>query len=408
MPNEFGYPTAKASFLTGLLGSTMGYFKQQHDQQQAEDLQRKQMDYQLLMAAMKQLEPNLTPSQAGEIMTRATDIFKPKGHGDIKDRIKEVFGIGQTPYQMQSGNIIQDVTHKPRVQVGTEMQNEPTPSVFDAGPGFPKVTLPGPPMPETAKPIYEQTYREQELADRERLIDAQTERQLAVEERRNKDRLEYRDHQNAAILDRFKQETGIKEDAFAQRKLRERASLFGDPDEPTNLERARTSLQEELKQKKLIGDSKIEYNKQRIAQMDQTIKLAQERVRIAAQKLGSSKAANWNNDPQIKGAWKKVDQYKSEAQRLRTEASILHAKLDDEGAAIADQKAEQAEKAMQDLIDNIENRIYNLNNPVKLPGPPTGRGTNRGGVKLTEAEIRAKGGTDKDVEEARRRGVLAQ
>ncbi len=404
MPNQFGGPTGRTSFLAGLIGGTAGHFKSEHDRKQDEDLKRKQMDYQILMSALETMKPNLTPSQAGEILTRATDIFKPKGHTDIKDRLKEVFGMN-APYQMQGGSILQGGMNKPRAQVGTE--NAPTGET--TGTTFPMsgITLPPPPGPE--RPVYEQTYREQELQDKERLIGAQLDKQLAAQTHADLLKRQQREAQNKEIRARNREALGMKTDAeFDVAVKRKLTSMGFFEDTPENRELAAVALQQEREQKRLLGEGRIEYNKQRIDFMQASVKTAQERVKIAAQKMGTTKAANWNNDPQVKGAWKKVDQFRNEAGRLRTEASILHSKGDDKGAAILDKKAEQAETEMQDVINNIEDRIYNLNNPVKLPNPPQAGNSKRGGVKLTRAEILGEGGTEADVEDARRRGVLAQ
>ena len=402
MPNEFGGPSSKASFLTGLLGSTVGAFKQEHDNKQAEDLKRKQVDYQLLMAAMEQLKPNLTPSQAGEIMTRATDIFKPKGHTDVKDRIKEVFGMDK-PYEMQSAGIIRDAQAKPRAEVGLgDPDPNAVPSVIKSPYG--DVTLPEPPAMQ-----YEHTYGEQDLLDKERIIEAQTTKALAAQTHADELRRNARKEQNKAILDRYQEQSGIKERALAEREVRARAAqLSRDPDDPEVMDMARAQLQQEREQKNEIAKGKIEYNKQRITQIQENIKTSRERIKISAERLGRVKATNWNNDPQVKGAWNKVDEYQGLAGRLRAEASILHSKGDHEGAAVLDAKAEQAETAMQGVIDAIDSKVYQLNNPVTLPGPPSIGGTRRGGVMLTEAEILGAGGTKADVEDARRRGVLAQ
>ena len=372
MPNEFGGPTAKASFLTSLLGSTMGYFKDEHDKNQAEDLKRKQMDYQILMAALEQMKPNLTPSQAGEILTRATDIFKPKGHTGVKERITEMFGR-HDPYQMQGGQILKDVGQMPRKQIDLAVDPSAAPSVFDTGYG--KVTLPPPPE----IPVYEPTYREQELQDKERLIEANTDRQLAVEERRALNRRIERTAQNKAIVERTKEVLGIKEDYAVMRKLRERAAIYNpsDPTDPEAMATAAASLQDELEQKKQLGQQKIEHSKRRLEQLDEGLKLARQRVDNAAKRLGATKATNWNNDPQVRGAWKKVDQYRNEAGRLRTEASIRYSEGDTEGGEILTGEAEKAEATMQDIVNGIEERIRIMSGGVTLPNPNIG-GRNTG------------------------------
>lgn len=377
MANQFGGPSASQSFLTGLAASTMDAFKQDHDKQESEDSQKKQIDYQLLMRAMDHInkDDSLTPSQRNaatqEIMNRSLDIFKPKGHSGIKDKLKGLFG-GDQPYQPQGvGSILTSAGQRPKAQVQAPVET---------GPGIrPRtVTMPAPPQSEL-------TYREQDIQDEATKQRDILNRQMMVEAQRDEARRNQRKEQNTAILERFKTENDIKDDAKATLKLRERAAIFGDPDDPTNQERARISLQQELEQKKQESQQKIEVQRTRIKQINEAIVNARTRIAQSAAKLGIAQSKRFNDDPQVKGAWKKVDEYKSEAQRLRTQAAIVYGKGDSEQADSLNRQAESAETAMQGVINNIEQRIQQMGG-VKLPSAPSAGGRS---VKRSDINARA-------------------
>lgn len=154
MPDKNPFaPSSKLAFLTGLTGSLSGYMKEQGDRARKEDDDKRKMDYELLMASLEHLKPNLTPSQAKEILTRAVDISKPKKANSIKESLGELFGTGPR-YEGQSGKIVNEATSKPRVQVDLEPDPNDAPSVFGSGDN--QITLPPPPT----KPVYEKTYGE--------------------------------------------------------------------------------------------------------------------------------------------------------------------------------------------------------------------------------------------------------
>ncbi len=369
MPNQFGGPTGRTSFLAGLIGGTAGHFKSEHDRQQDEDLKRKQMDYQILMSALETMKPNLTPSQAGEILTRATDIFKPKGHTDIKDRLKEVFGMN-APYQMQGGSILQGGMSKPRAQVGTE--NAPTGET--TGTTFPMsgVTLPPPPGPE--RPVYEQTYREQELQDKERLIGAQLDKQLAAQTHADQLKRAQREEQNREVRSRNKEALGMKSDAEFDTAVKRKLTSMGFfEDTPENRELAAAALQQEAQDKHAYAQSRININAERLKQIDAGIKDAHERINIAKQRLGKTGAANFDKHPQVKGAWQKVAAERNAWQSALTHAAEAYAQGDVDGGKYYDGIAERAQATMQETINAIEQKIADLQaqaGGVTLPNPP--------------------------------------
>jgi len=178
MANQFGGPDATTTFLTGLASSTMNAFKEDSDRQKAEDYHAQMIDHDMLMRALDQVQKDdtLTPSQRAaatqEIMQRSVDIFKPKGHGGIKDSLKQLLGQGERYVPQGVGTALQ-AGQKPRLQIGT-LGGGTEPSTFGLGDPDPmtgqrqQVTLPPPPT----MPVFERTYHEQELQDKERLIDA--------------------------------------------------------------------------------------------------------------------------------------------------------------------------------------------------------------------------------------------
>lgn len=394
MPDQNPFaPSSKLAFLTGLATSTMGAFKEDYDRRRKEDEQKKQMDYQLLMDALKMRVQtgNITPTEMNEILTRGVDIFKPQGHGGIKEQLGQIFGGGK-PYEPQAGNIL--ASAKPKADIKVEGQTEP----IEFGGG---VTLP-PPPPMT---YHEPTLREQDLQEKEKTYGFQLDKALAIEDARDAHRQAQRREQNQAILERHLAEIDAKDQNKVTLQIRQRAAeiMPSDPDNPQATEIAAQQLRNERAQKQELAQSRVELNKKRLTQIDANIESARARIDIAKQRLGAAQATHWDKDPQVKGAWAKVSQYKEQAKTLRTQAAIAYSKGDEDGAKILEAQAEIAESTMQGVINNIEQRVNYLNGGVRLPNPP-GR---KSGVKLTEAEIRAAGGSDKDVEEARRKGVLA-
>ena len=396
MPDQNPFaPSSKLAFLTGLATSTMGAFKEDYDRRRKEDEQKKEMDYQLLMDALKMRVQtgNITPTEMNEILTRGVDIFKPQGHGGIKEQLGQVFGGGK-PYEPQAGNILAGA--KPKADVRVEGGDQP--SVFSGG-----VTLP-PPPPMT---YHEPTLREQDMQEKEKTYGFQLEKALAIEDARDAHRQAQRREQNKAILDRHLAEIDAKDQNKVTLQIRQRAAeiMPSDPDNPQATEIAAAQIRNEREQKLELGQTRIALNEKRLTQIDANIESARARIDIAKARLGAAQATHWDKDPQVKGAWAKVAQYKDQAKSLRTQAAVAYSKGDTEGAAALEQEASKAETVMQDVINNIEQRIKYLQGGVTLPNPP-GR-SRKSGTKLTEAEIRAAGGSDADVEEARRKGVLA-
>ena len=415
MANVFGGPSSGQAFGVGLASGIMGGLKDEYERSHAEEEKNKQIDYEILMKALEQMKPDLTPSQAAEIMTRAVDIFKPKGHGGIKQNIKDIFG-GRPQYEPQSGQIINDVRSKPRLQVGTEANLPSLPSILPPG-----VQLPNAPTQQRIEggldtPIYEKTYREQEIEDYGARQQAMEERQLAVEQAKSLAREQARQAQNAEIRARYREQMGIKSDAAFDLVVRKKMAELGlYEDTPENRTLAAEAARQDREDKKLLVQNRIEYNRARIKKMDADISNAQERIKIARARMSNVSQTAFDKDPQIKGAWAKVQQYKQQAASLRTEAAILHGKSVEAGYDAAMQRqaedleveAEKAETEIQNLIVFIEGRRKNLAGEVTLPNAPKGA-PRKGAVKLTAAEILAAGGSQKDVDEAKRRGVLAQ
>lgn len=400
-------PNPGLAFLTGLTSSTMGTFKQQHDDQQKEDARAKQIDYELLMAGLEQMKPNLTPGQAKEVLTRAVDIFKPKGHGGIKDRLHEMFG-GHQPYEPQAGNILSDASSKPRLSIAQPTQTA-IPGSDGGGVRARTVTMPPPPQSTP-----ELTYREQELADKERLIDAQTTRQLAVQEARSNDQKEQIRLRNDAITVRHMNEFGIKDKAKATLALRTRASLYNpaNPDDPEAMNLAAESLKGEINDKRDMSKSRIELNKRRLTEIDDKLKVAWARVDVAKTNAAAhAQAVKYKEDPQWKGMWSKASTDAAAAKLLRTQAAIAHSKFNTEGdeglfkqATDLEGQAKQLEDDMQKQLDGMENREYTMSGGTKmggvtLPGNPALSGTR--GQRPWSASKWAAANPGKDVERAK-------
>lgn len=376
MANEFGGPSPASSFLVGLASSTMDAFKQDHDRDLAEDFQRKQIDYDLLMKAMKQVQDddNLTPSQRNsatqEIMNRSLDIWKPKGHGAIKDRLKDMFGGGER-YQPQGvGDIL--TKQRPKADVGVKIPEGQASFTNDG------VTLPLPPRPAVSYtvPGAEQTFHEQARSEKTDDIDAVTNRQLAVQQARTQAQKDINTQKNTEWMKR----NDIRDEAKATLKLRQLASAFGDPNDPDNLELARHQMQAEMSQKREAVNERMELQKARIKKIDTDIVNAKQRIEIANKGLSLRQQKQWSDNIQVQGAWKKVDQYKSEAQRLWSMAAIAHGKYVNSGyqdesklaeAEDYERQAKVAEDSMQGVINNIETQQGQRQGGVTLPSAPT-------------------------------------
>lgn len=394
MPDKNPFsPNSGLAFLTGLTSSMMGSFKENYDREREDERHAKDTDFQLLMAALEHLKPGLTPSQAQNILSRAVDIYKPKGHGGIKDKLGELFGRGPG-YEPQSGKILGEMP-KAKVDVGTVTGSQEPSKLGD-------VTLP--PPPEMPYKTQEKTYRELDQEDVANKYGLQLQKQMAMEEQRQSNRLEMQEQKNKDIISRVRELYKYKTDLDAEKDLLKRAALY-DPSNPRNpdaMVRAAQDLQQEADVKKQYMQTRIEYQKGRLTQIDESLRLAKERIEIARKGAGS-KAANFNNDPQVKGAWVKVNQYLQQGKSLRTQASLRYADGDETGAQKLIDQAEIVERSAQQVIDGIEQRVNSLHSGV----PVGGGSSRRSGAKLTRDEILQAGGTEADVEEARRKGVLA-
>lgn len=389
-------PNSGLAFLTGLTSSMMGSFKENYDRERDDERRAKDTDFKLLMAALEQLKPDLTPSQAQDILSRAVDIYKPKGHGGIKDKLGELFGRGRG-YEPQAGNILGSIPSK-KIAVGTVTGSQEPSKLGD-------VTLPAP--PEMPYKKAEKTYRELDQEDLATKYGLQLQKQMAFEDQRQENRLQLQEQRNKDIISRVRELYKYKSDIDAEKDLLKRAALY-DPSNPRNPEamtRAAQDLQQEADVKKQYLQTRIEYQKKRLTQIDEGLKLAQQRIENARTNAGS-RAANFNNDPQVKGAWAKVNQYLQQGKSLRTQASLRYADGDEEGAQKLIDQAEIVEQSAQQVIDGIEQRVNSLRSGTPS-GTPQKSSSRRSGTKLTRDEILRAGGTEADVEEARRKGVLA-
>lgn len=419
-------PGATQSLLTGLAGSLADNFKQESDRRRDEDAKRQNMDYEILMRALETMKPDLTPSQVSEIMTRAVDIFKPKGAGKVKDQLKMIFGGGAGPYEMQGESVLQDVLSRPRKQTGTSMENEATPSVF-TDPYGKTTVLPGPPMPETAKPEYEQTFRERGISDEERKFGYQLDkqrianeqimqRQAALEDRRQRGRLDLQSNNFAQQIRRM----GVGAQLKAEAKFRERrgmiaAQIPNASDEQID-QATWDSLNEDVGLRQDLMREQIKASQQRQSESANRIRQADERIAIAEQRL-KAVGSKTSLDPQVKAMQAQAKSFLSVATQMRKNYSTVMANFAaattqaDRDAALAQAQgflnaAEENEKAAQGLADEIEARLDSMG-AVPLRANRAG-GSNRSGGKLTEAEIRARGGGDAEVQRARDRNLLAE
>lgn len=381
MATQFGGPSGATSFLTGLASSTMNSFKEDSDRQKAEDYHAQMIDHDMLMRALEQVQKDdtLTPSQrtaaTQEIMQRSVDIFKPKGHGGIKDNLKDLFGKGERYIPQGVGGALQK---KPRLQVGT-LGGGTEPSTFgmgepDASGQRQQVTLPPPPT----MPVFEKTYREMDLADKQKEVGFQFEKQRQMAEVNEQIRRRDVKLKTDEAIRRVATTLPLREQAHAERKLKEKIVELGgnseDPD-PVILQRAQLALQQESEQKSQLANQRMELQKSQITKINADITNAQTRIEQGWQRLRQSQATQskkvFDADPQVKAGWVKVNQYKGQAQTLRTQAAIAYGKQDFERAEALNQQAEAAENEIQKTTNSIEARQQRILG-VTLPAPPTG------------------------------------
>jgi hypothetical protein len=406
MANQFGGVSSGQAFTAGLLSSLFDTFKSDHDKQQKEDFERKQIDYEMVMNSIKDPDwiATHTPSQRQFAMEKALDILKPKGHQDIKEKLKGLFG-GDQPYSPQASGILHDANSRPRLNV-----QQPTETATPGGVGADQirsrtVSLPAPPQFATEK-----TFGEMDIETEDRKAANVLTRQMTLEREKENFKQAQWTKQNDAVNQRLQERFKLKSKEEAEKKINERSMLLAtqlgrESTDPEVRRLAAAQLEGELQVKEQKDREAIEVQKKRIEQITSNIAATKTRLQQSATRLSITVQKRLNDDPQVKGGWAKVNEYKSEAQRLRTQAAILYGKGDSEQAAALTQQAEGAEAAMQDVVNKIEERQQIMSGQVRLPSPPSSR---RGATRLTEAEIRAAGGTDADVAEAKRKGVLAQ
>lgn len=398
MPDKNPFsPSSGLAFLTGLTGSMMSSFKENADREREDDAKAKDTDFKLLMAALEQLKPDLTPSQAQDILSRAVDIYKPKGHGGIKSKLGELFG--RTPgYNPQAGDILSGVS-KPKVDVGTVTGSQEPSKLGD-------VTLP--PPPEMPYKTTEKTYRQLDQEDVANKYGLQLQKQMAFEDQRQENRLQLQEQKNKDIISRVRELYQYKSDIDAEKALLAKSVLYNpsNPRDPEAMERARLDLQQEADVKKQYLQSRIEYQKTRLEQIDKGLSQAQQRIAIAEKNAGGSGAKT--KDPQVQQAWSKVNQYLQAEKTLRVQISMKYAAgtlPEDPEVQKMIQQAESFSQKAQELTDFIEQRVNSLRSGV--PASTGKSSSRRNSAKLTRDEILRAGGSEADVEEARRKGVLA-
>jgi len=405
MANQFGGVSGGQAFTVGLLSSLFDTFKSDHDKRQKEDFERKQIDYEMVMNAIKDPDwiATHTPSQRQFAMEKALDILKPKGHQDIKEKLKGLFGGGEQ-YNPQASGILHGADAKPRLNV-----QQPTETAAPGGTGADQVrsrTVSLPPPPQFSQ---EKTFGEMDIETDDRKAANVLTRQMTLEREKENFKQEQWRRQNDAVNQRLQERFKLKSKEEAEKKINERSMILAtqlgrESTDPEVRRLAAAQLEGELQIKEQKDKEAIEVQKKRIEQINSNIAATKVRLQQSATRLSVTLQKRINDDPQVKGGWAKVNEYKSEAQRLRTQAAILYGKGDSEQAELLTKQAEGAETAMQDVVNKIEERQQLISGQVKLPSPPSSR---RGQVMLTEAEIRAAGGGDADVEEARRKGRLA-
>lgn len=373
MANQFGGVSGGQAFTVGLLSSLFDTFKSEHDKSQKEDFERKQIDYEMVMNSIKDPDwiATHTPSQRQFAMEKALDILKPKGHQDIKEKLKGLFG-GNQPYNPQASGILKGANERPRLNV-----QQPTETAAPGGVGADQVrgrtvSLPAPPQFASEK-----TFGEMDIEKDDRKASNILTRQMTIEREKENFKQEQWRKQNDAVNQRLQERFKLKSKEEAEKKVNERSmmlatSLGRESTDPEVRRLAAAQLEGELQVKEQKDKESIEVQKKRIEQINSNIAATRTRLQQSAQRLSLAVQKKLNDDPQVKGGWAKVSEYKSEAQRLRTQAAILYGKGDSEQAAVLNQQAEAAETAMQGVVDAIEKRQQLMSGQVRLPSPPTG------------------------------------
>lgn len=384
MATPFGGPSPEQSFLVGLASSTMDAFKSEHDKNLAEDYHAKSVDYDLLMKALKTVQDDdqLTPSQRSaatqEIMQRSVDVFKPKGHGGIKENLKGLFGGGERYVPQGVGDIL--TRQRPVLDVET-------PGVVKSqGPAeFGNVTLPPPPDMNYQLPQPEKTYHEQELQDYESKQGFMLDRQMALEKQKELTKNAAREAQNKEVRERMRERFHLKSDAEADLLVKRQLSKMGlFEDTPANRALAAEDLRQEREQKIKESNSKVALNVQRVKGIQARIGDAQERLKQGWARIGQGstrlaqqKQKMFDNDPQIKGSWSKVHEQIGFAKTAMDQAILLRSQYADTGDENALQQAMEYERQAdgfetkaQGVIDEIQRRQDSLlTGGVLLSGP---------------------------------------
>lgn len=387
--NPFSSGGGKKAFLVGLATSTLDAFNKQHETDQLEEKKRKDFDYQLLMDALKARVStgNITQSEVNEIMQRGVDIFKPKGHGGIKDRLKELFGKPD-PYEMQSAGIMRDVGNKPRANVAgppTQM-----PATIGGAISLPPFQVP------TTRP--EPTLGEQDMADRERLIKAQS-TEVANRQRENdvRDaaaRQEDIKLRNQLTTERGKEMLGLRSDARAEATLRSKSIQFFGDDSPEHREAAAHMLKAEQ-------DAKLT---ERQARADLTgIRARREDEKIDAYIAGvGSRINSTSGQDGLRYFKSKFETLKEQLQTTEASRDALLKQMQGDLSLSIDGPRKQA---WQQQMDAVEQRLKSLNdrlqdvaseavemqtNRVTLPDAPARRGRSVS-RKAVEARAAAEG-----------------
>lgn len=385
MANQFGGPTPATSFLVGLASSTMDAFKSDHERELAEDYQAKTIDHDLLMKALQQVQHDdtLTPSQrtaaTQEILQRSVDIFKPKGHGGIKDNLKNLFGGGERYQPRGVGDIL--TKQRPKLDVQASIP-EGAASVTDSS----GVTLPLPPRPavDYTVPGAEPTFRELDQSDEVNKQGAIMQRQLAVEHQRGLQRAAERKTQNDAVSARMRERFHLKSDEEANLLIKRQLSKLGlFEDTPENRAIAAEDYRQEHERKVQDQQVKLLLNQKRIQGIDASIVAGQERLKQgwARVRVSQARQESFNNDPQVKGSWVKVREYAGLAKTARTQAAILRGKFATTGNQVdldyadeLEKDAEGHEQKVQQIMNAIQERQDELGARsgagVSLPSPP--------------------------------------
>lgn len=418
-----------AHLFAGLAESFTGRLRQEHERQREDDYRAKQQDHELLMYAYKAMQPDLTPSQASMLMEKAAQIWSPKKDAKtVSEKLKELFGGSTDRYEPQSDDVLRQVREMPRrmeqqggtetlklpdVPIGPTAETEMMPQMPDAlrtGFSVPggTVEMPKPPRPEM-------TYRERELSDdvtrdAARQGAMQT-RQLEVERLRTSERSKL---ETAKFQNRLRALDATAKNREMLKLNQRTRQIAANPESPTGDERAEAQRQlneeNDLKQQQIVAridamESNEEYKRSLISQ-------GWARIETGLAALTDNRRRTWSDS-----------QYK----RLRTEIGAKNSEIDritglfrssNATPEILEGYQKEVQKLIIDrdgLVQQVEQKLGNEGEqyfPYQSPeGVPRMRGSaprKSTSVKLTEAEIRAAGGTDADVAEAKRKGVLAQ